>query len=893
MFLVACYNTVFWYLRLKRTFDRIEVLCCGKLSGACLIIGKNIKIEDSNGLALPSSRCLAKLIKRATDQVPGLSVYDHCTVVGLVARALIMRYPKLLRENLFPEGSELVAACHDIGKISPHFQAKLYQKLGLDLKLVPELKMGRPDLDKSVGYHFGVSQAALAGTGPFIAEIAGRHHGMSPDFIASKNDAAIGGMAWQAERNSTVDALKKFFDRSWPVITDEIHASVIAGLTTVADWIGSGPIFDTLDSLEHLKVDGLVDLALANAGFIKPIIKKGLSFTDIFDGYAPRSIQNNLIKMVDSPGLYILEAPMGEGKTEAALFAAYQILASEKATGMYFSLPTQLTSEKIYERMNTFLNKILDERDNHRNLLLHGQSWLYETDFGEDARPGYSWFDGRKRGLLAPFAVGTIDQALMAVMNVKHGFVRTFGLAGKVVILDEVHTYDAYTGSLIDNLINALRALNCTVVLLSATLSSNRMRQMLGVNNLEDSNNRVSEYPLITKRDPDGKLSFSDSLQSKSRVVTVKCSSDIAYELQNVMERAARGEQVLWIENTVHEAQEIYKVFSAWGNENDIETGLIHSRFIKSHRSDHEDLWVKKYGKEGISDRYAAQGRILVGTQVLEQSLDIDADYLVTQLAPIDMILQRIGRLWRHEIINEIRPKTAAPITIVLHPKKESQSDSLEKFFGSSGNVYAPYVLARSLEVLENHVQIKIPNDMRLLIENTYRVRREKEELQRAKNEMNRKKEILQRHALHGLATLGKTMPESVATRYSEIQTCDVILLAKDPGVNPTELHFLNGSQIGIPQENCSLAEKKLFIRALHQQIVSVPEYKAPKVNPIHELAWLKAFIYLSEDENERVRIGIVDSSSKISGLSGRHINNKYALFYTNKMGYMANRKEE
>ena len=165
---------------------------------------------------------------------------------------------------------------------------------------------------------------------------------------------------------------------------------------------------------------------------------------------------------------------MGIGKTEAALYAAYQALTQGSATGIYFALPTQLTSDKIYDRMNSFLAKVLAEDCKFRSLLLHSSAWLRDTELGEEGMPGNGWFSSRKRGLLAPFAVGTIDQALMGVMNVKHGFVRTFGLAGKVVILDEVHSYDSYTGTIIDKLVQTLRELDCTVIILSATLTAER-----------------------------------------------------------------------------------------------------------------------------------------------------------------------------------------------------------------------------------------------------------------------------------------------------------------------------------------------------------------------------------------------------------------------------------
>ena len=149
--------------------------------------------------------------------------------------------------------------------------------------------------------------------------------------------------------------------------------------------------------------------------------------------------------------------------------------------------------------MNRFLNAILSPEDSHKSLLAHGSAWMTDSDMGENARPGYDWFDSRKRKLLAPFAVGTIDQALMAVMNVRHGFVRTFGLSGKVVILDEVHTYDAYTGTIMDNLIRALREMGSTVILLSATLTAERKLHFLTDGHDKPENILLSHYPLVSK----------------------------------------------------------------------------------------------------------------------------------------------------------------------------------------------------------------------------------------------------------------------------------------------------------------------------------------------------------------------------------------------------------
>ena len=183
---------------------------------------------------------------------------------------------------------------------------------------------------------------------------------------------------------------------------------------------------------------------------------------------------------------------MGLGKTEAALWAAYRLLNTGQATGLYFALPTQATSNRIHLRMNEFIAKITDKTATTK--LIHGNSWLMEettipqvrattpqNQADQDARASRDWFASTKRALLAPFGVGTVDQCLLGVVAAKHFFVRHFALAGKVVILDEIHSYDLYTGTLIKKLIEVLENLGCTIIILSATLTAQRKAELLEI----------------------------------------------------------------------------------------------------------------------------------------------------------------------------------------------------------------------------------------------------------------------------------------------------------------------------------------------------------------------------------------------------------------------------
>ena len=799
--------------------------------------------------ALPLSECLAKSITLADGTcINGVDVATHCRIVGFVAKEIMARMPVWLKDELFPDGSELIAAAHDIGKVSPTFQEKIHRALDYYFpNSLKGLENAHPEIEKQWGGHAGASQAAIYGTSKFIPEILGRHHGSLPSSPPISSDEIIGGTVWQSQRMELVENLKKDLFQTFPEVKNNLHSDVLAGLTTVADWIGSGSMFDRLlpDGCKNQTWENQVHPAIDQAGFIRPQLREGLTFEDIFS-FTPRSSQLKLINSVQRPGVYILEAPMGIGKTEAALYAAYKAMEMDLATGFYFALPTQMTSNKIHDRVTSFLGKILDEQCLHRKaLLLHGSAWLQETEMGESGQPGRSWFDSAKRGLLAPFAVGTIDQALLSVMNVRHGFVRTFGLAGKVVILDEVHTYDSYTGTLMDRLVQALQEIHCTVIILSATLTRNRRNVLLGS---KDEKSQSTAYPLISALPRKGVLSEIIGDPIPDLKIFFKMHQDQAAAITESLLRAERGEQVLWIENTVAEAQAIYKIFAA--TEMNLEVGLLHSRFIKADREINESKWVRIYGKEGKTDRYQ-KGRILVGTQVLEQSLDIDADFLITRICPTDMLLQRLGRLWRHRENDSIRTVGTKCEAWILSPELLSAIDHPKTNLGKSAMVYSPYVLCRTIEVWQNLKEVVLPSQIRCLLESTYSDRQETGRMATYFRTLVDERETLCRLALVGLSSAGKPMSDrNPSTRHSDQLSCEVLLLKSyrpAPEENGVWIKLLNEADHFLPKNPRVLNKKEWRITAalIAMNTVSVPEYMAPKQINRKAIECLAGYVYL------------------------------------------------
>ncbi|MDH4319842.1 MAG: CRISPR-associated helicase Cas3', partial [Desulfobulbaceae bacterium] len=379
---------------------------------------------------------------------------------------------------------------------------------------------------------------------------------------------------------------------------------------------------------------------------------------------------------------------------------------------------------------NAFLQRIAP--DFPVSHLIHGNSWLMttsvgiepaktdqETEAADDARTARDWFASPKRALLAPFGVGTVDQALLGVVAAKHFFVRHFALAGKVVIIDEVHSYDLYTGTLIDKLISTLEGLGCTVIVLSATLSGRRRGQIVS-QSCDPEDDTAQPYPLITGRMEGTEFAPVSAAPPTSRTIQVAFVT-VGAATEEAVQLARHGGTVLWICNTVDAAQQQYRKFMGLAQDS-IQVGLLHSRFPFWRREELEAEWMERLGKDSKNRR----GSILVATQVVEQSVDLDADLMITELAPTDMLLQRLGRLWRHE--RGERPLNTPRFLIIeedrdLDTLRILKAKEIVECLGRKAKVYAPFILLRSLEVWREQSEVSIPGHIRRLIESTYEER--------------------------------------------------------------------------------------------------------------------------------------------------------------------------
>jgi CRISPR-associated endonuclease/helicase Cas3 len=843
--------------------------------------------------APPYSECIGKTYTAPNgDVLAGRTVENHCIIVGYVTLEIINRMLDFLK-IMFPPGTAVASASHDVGKVSPSFFEKILRLiLGYIKNQHPLLKDADPDIEINWGGHAGTSQSAAKhmGAPKYVPEILGSHHGSTPTSPPHALHDKVGGVVWQNEREKLILRIMDEFGTGWPAIPSEAVAKVIAGLTSVSDWIASGPFFEN----PNLPWREFVSAAVDNAGFIRPRYKKDLSFNDIF-GFEPREAQLTLIEHATSPGVYVFEAPMGLGKTEAALYVAYRLLSQDMASGIYFALPTQLTSNKIHGRVDEFLSSILDHDSEYKDaFLIHGSSWLKEM--GEEGQPGGDWFNSSKRQILAPFAVGTLDQALMACMNVKHGFVRAFGLMGKVVIIDEAHTYDSYTGTILDNLIELLVSLKCTVIVLSATLTNERRHKITGTPFLNRAG-AMPPYPLVTaKCNGHDTISEIGITPTETKNVRITLKSDVVSCMHEAVRRAKEGQQVLWIENTVGDAQKAFRSLKLMAK--GVECGLLHSRFIKCQRDENEEKWTELFGKK--TSQRNATGRILIGTQVVEQSLDIDADFIVCRFCPTDMLFQRMGRLWRHDRSNR-HPNAVCELWLIA-PSLTSAVSNPEASFGDTALVYNPYVLCRSLAVWVDVSQVSVPDDMLLFIERTYEDKEEigdwhvlKDELNNGgtRNGITRKgKNELALFALRGISSGAKTLSEDeVSTRYSEQESIDCLLLASAPefAEKTTVLTLLNGEQLTLPIKGKVLpkSEWRLLAKKLAQNTVTLNASSAPKSVTVNSLRWLKDYFYLgpTAESPAEIRVAVVASTTEVINIAG-FTHDKNRLEYSNTLGF-------
>ena len=587
-----------------------------------------------------------------------------------------------------------------------------------------------------------------------VSDAVGCHHGSRASPITIKylegDRRAIGKDDWAQIRRGLVEALLEVLKPIKIPTKQTLNGPdfmLLSGLTSFADWIGSNEdwfTFGTLQDCDDLegwfkKRRVRAEQALDAIGWEPrtPLSLEPKSFEQVFK-FPPRPLQQAVAEVVadlKEPAILLVEAPMGEGKTEAAYFAHLELQRRFGHRGLYVALPTKATGNAMFKRTLKFLR----DQGSDRKLdlqLLHGGTMLNDTfqklrlsgihdsSKGGEVRAG-EWFTNKKRALLSEYGVGTVDQALLPILPVRHNFVRMWGLANRVVVFDEIHAYDAYTGTLLVHLLRWLLALGSSVILLSATLPPS-IRAALAKAVGGRLPEQEKEYPRLSVFCPGEEATQKHFEADPARRLTLKLqgiSSDLPSIRSALEEHLVNGGMGLALVNTVQRAQDLYRLFPEGepleregqriGKRlaDGTEVYLFHARFPAERRQKREDHALETFGETcNRSGR-----KILIATQVAEQSLDLDFDLIATDLAPIDLVLQRAGRLWRHAR----KSRSVSEPILLIAGLAGDEPPSFEKPLWW-GAVYREDILLRTWILLKTKQSLRLPDEIDTLVQAVY-----------------------------------------------------------------------------------------------------------------------------------------------------------------------------
>jgi CRISPR-associated endonuclease/helicase Cas3 len=753
---------------------------------------------------LDTAAVAGELFDRVVGQARGEWLAEAAGVSGDGIRGLLMYW----------------AGLHDLGKISPPFQAKApdhFAPVLADSRYVAERMTG----DDSRFHHSDASHWILAqlfaasgypaSPGPSskyfvahqIAQMLGGHHGRfhaklsladMRDPRSPKRAASLGTGEWARQAEAHAGALKELIGESAEVVPRGLlpvsAVAILTGLVVCADWLASQESYIT--SAGRLPEAGWRatgeqlqrhwQAALGDAGGVvlraglgqarfRPVISGVSGFRDRFPKISvPNPLQTSLAERLSATvrgaGLLLITAPPGDGKTEAAEFCAAHLAQVCGTGGLAFALPTMATTDAMFRRIQTFAKDNLAQ--DAALALVHGMAWL-NTDFeklalataqsdriltgegeaGDFAAPfATDWLRGRGRGLHAALGAMTIDQQLTGVLPVKHNMLRLHGLSSKVVVIDEAHSYGPWMHSLLLRLLNWLGAMRVPVVVMSATLAGATARSVLDAYR---SGCGYEALPAGTPAVPYPGWLFLDAASGQLSE-PVEVGTDRARDLVVRMEPVRRcvtestsaadlpenerlrvlarllapireeGGCVLVCCNTVAEAQQTYEhLYSQFSSV--AEVGLLHARFRAADRARITDGCEQAFGKPDEDGRSARRpvASILVATQIVEQSIDLDFDLIVSDLAPIALLLQRAGRCRRHD--RGARPAWTGALgtspLVVLDPVGEDGEYKQPKEWGA---VYFEALLRKTSRLLRGRVggAISIPQDVSSLVDDVY-----------------------------------------------------------------------------------------------------------------------------------------------------------------------------
>ncbi len=615
---------------------------------------------------------------------------------------------------------------HDIGKANPYFQnsskSQRHEKSSVQILMIYlKDKYGLDSFDIWNHDFFQVFKYIIL-----------HHSKFNPIYFEDSTHSArsiLGDAKW---KNVQFEILDNFFtltninpiDFKSISLSNTSDAAYLSGLITLSDWLGSDSNIFTFEYLEY-SPEKYFEISKKRAK--KAVSESGINsvpnitnsqWNQLFPQIkTPRDLQKISIncQLYDDSNLIIIEAPTGEGKTEAAFNLAAR-LACNKNSGVYVAMPTQATSNGLMNRFTDFISNA-DKSQNINLKLIHGNTLINnlksaitptEISSDDDNFEAFEWFNNSKRAFLAPYGIGTVDQALFSVLYVKHFFLRLYSLSGKTIIFDEVHAYDLYMSQLLVHLINWLKALKANVILLSATLPLETKNKLIQAWNNNANYIDNSEYPVVNVINDNSIVNYYFKPRyennENNKFIIDFCDFDEIHIAQLADFHCTNGAKVLVIVNKVKRSQKIFDLLSTTNKY------LFHSKFTVKDRENIEHIVLSLYGKNSNSIP-----SVLVSTQIVEQSLDIDFDIIISDLAPIDLLIQRAGRLHRHTK-NRLADYEIPKFIISTHHASESELPILK-----DDNIYSAIFLYRTYyAIVQNKDNWNFHKDFRAPVESVY-----------------------------------------------------------------------------------------------------------------------------------------------------------------------------
>lgn len=545
-------------------------------------------------------------------------------------------------------------------------------------------------------------------------------------------------------------------------------SQLLAGIVTLSDWLGSTTrFFPFTPSAEQDPKDywqlaqDRAEKACRAAELIPRPVHLGftgrplldLLFPNIFGQASAQAtdLQLNIANqdLPNSGALFCIESDTGSGKTEAALTLYARLRESGHVSGLVFALPTRATALGMHRRIQSLLKTLYPENSqptlvlaiggqDHGPLTSSASPWSSPSPTEPDAvdSPSIPWAsEGSKKFLSAEIVVGTVDQVLLAGMPVKHAHLRLAALSRHLIVVDEVHAYDRYMTAILSNLLRLHTTRHGYALLMSATLAISARLQyaltpptrILPMPLLPEAIARP--YPLVSIEEPPhlGSRRVREiplsSPPGRSRTISWSLTDKDKY-IQSAIKAAQSGARVCVLHNTVTGVLETHKAIAAkhasllWRPNGSSSPAVYHSRYTPPDRSHLDASVLADFGPGSTT-----QGTILIATQVIEQSLDVDFDYLIADLAPVDLLIQRLGRLHRHIRLRR-PPGYATPVLSILAPDPVKGFGPYLKGGKPGhgwGRVYEDLAdLELTLRLVLRHPQIHLPNMARQLIEEVY-----------------------------------------------------------------------------------------------------------------------------------------------------------------------------